>query len=138
MVYTKKTPWVLIIGIIMAGYAWLVASGTLAGTLEFLHTKGKANEMVTMGYIFGGIGIVVGLWQLFITPKQGSMDYYLSTVGGALLILMCVFVVKYGAEPLFKHESTIRKHDELNGLTPLQKLRAFPEFKNIVFFDPYS
>ena len=102
MVYTKKTPWVLIIGIIMAGYAWLVASGTLAGTLEFLHTKGKANEMVTMGYIFGGIGIVVGLWQLFITPKQGSMDYFLSTVGGVMLILLCVFVVKYGAEPLMK------------------------------------
>lgn len=31
-----------------------------------------------------------------------------------------------------------RKHDDLNGLTPLQKLRAFPEFKGIVYFDPYS
>lgn len=31
-----------------------------------------------------------------------------------------------------------RQHDDLNGLTPLQKLRAFPEFKNIVYFDPYS
>lgn len=31
-----------------------------------------------------------------------------------------------------------RKHEELSGLTPLQKLRTFPDFKNIVYFDPYS
>jgi len=31
-----------------------------------------------------------------------------------------------------------RKHEELNGLTPLQKLRSFSDFKNIVYFDPYS
>ena len=31
-----------------------------------------------------------------------------------------------------------RKHEGLNGLTPLQKLRTFPDFKNILYFDPYS
>jgi transposase len=31
-----------------------------------------------------------------------------------------------------------RKHEELSGLTPLQKLRTFGDFKNIVYFDPYS
>jgi len=31
-----------------------------------------------------------------------------------------------------------RKHEELSGLTPLQKLRSFSDFKNIVYFDPYS
>ncbi len=31
-----------------------------------------------------------------------------------------------------------RKQGELNGLTPLQRLRTFPDFKNIVYFDPYS
>jgi uncharacterized membrane protein YadS len=102
MVYTKKTPWVLILGIIMAAYAWLVASGTLAGTLDWLKTKNMAGEMVTMGYVFGGIGIVIGLWQLFISPKEGHIDYYLSTVGGVLLILLLVFLVKWGLEPLFK------------------------------------
>ncbi len=31
-----------------------------------------------------------------------------------------------------------RKHSDLNGLTPLQKLRSYPEYKNIVYFDPYA
>ncbi len=102
MIYTKKSPWVLIIGVIMAGYAFLVQQGVLTGLMKMLHTSGHAGEMVTMGYIFGVIGIVVGLWQLVATPKEGSLDYYLSTVGGALLVLLCVFIVKYGAEPVFK------------------------------------
>lgn len=102
MVYTKKTPWVLIIGILMCAYAWLVQQKYLEGALEALQTGKMAQEMITMGYIFGIIGVVVGLWQLFIQPKEGHLDYYLSTIGGALLILFCVFLVKYGAEPLFK------------------------------------
>ncbi len=102
MIYTKKTPWVLVIGIIMAGYSFLVQQGMLDGMLKALHTTRLAGEMVTMGYIFGAIGIVIGLWQLFASPKVGHADYYLSTVGGALLILLCVFLVKYFAEPLFR------------------------------------
>jgi len=102
MVYTKKTPWVLIIGILMAGYAWLVASGNMNGVMETLKTTKLAGEMVTMGYIFGAIGIVVGLWQLAAKPSEGNADYYLSTIGGALLILLLVFVNKYGLEPIFK------------------------------------
>jgi transposase len=31
-----------------------------------------------------------------------------------------------------------RKNSDLNGLTPLQKLRTYTEFKNVVYFDPYS
>lgn len=102
MIYTKKTPWVLLMGIIMAGYAFLVQQGMLEVMLKWLHTTRLAAEMVTMGYAFGAIGIVIGLWQLFARPKEGHVDYYLSTVGGALLILLCVFIVKYGAEPLFR------------------------------------
>ena len=102
MVYTKKTPAVLIIGIIMAGYAFLVQQGMLDGLLKMLHTSKMTGEMVTMGYIFGVFGIVIGLWQLVASPKEGHLDYYISTVGGALLILLCVFLVKYGAEPVFK------------------------------------
>ena len=102
MIYTKKTPWVLILGIVMAGYAWLVASGNMKETIEFLKTTKLAGEMVTMGYIFGAIGVLVGLWQLAAKPKDGSVDYYLSAIGGVLLILLLVFINKYGLEPLFK------------------------------------
>jgi uncharacterized membrane protein YadS len=102
MVYTKKTPWVLIIGILMAGYAYLVESGNMKATMEALKTTKLAGEMVMMGYIFGGIGIVVGLWQLLAKPSEGNADYYLSTIGGALLILALVFINKYGLEPQMK------------------------------------
>jgi uncharacterized membrane protein YadS len=102
MVYTKKTPWVLILGILMAGYAWLVASGNMDGVMKSLHTAKLAGEMVTMGYIFGAIGIVIGLWQLATKPSEGNADYYLSTVGGAILILTLVFVNKYGLAPWMK------------------------------------
>ncbi len=102
MVYTKKTPWLLIMGIVMAGYALLVQQGALDGMMKALHTTKLSGEMITMGYIFGAIGIVIGLWQMFAAPKEGHLDYYLSAVAGALFILLCVFVVKYGAEPLFK------------------------------------
>jgi len=102
MIYTKKTPWVLIIGIVMAGYAWLVQQGSMNGVMAALHTSKHAGEMVTMGYIFGALGIVIGLWQLAAKPAQGNFDYYASTVGGALLILLLVFVNKYGLEPQMK------------------------------------
>ena len=101
MVYTKRTPWVLIIGVIMALYAFLVQQKMLDGMIKMLAIEKHTAEMVTMGFIFGAIGIVVGAWQFLLKPKEGHVDYYLSTIGGALLILLCVFVVKYGAEPLF-------------------------------------
>jgi len=93
MVYTKKTPWVLIIGIIMAGYAWLVQQGMMKEVMDALHTGKLAGEMVTMGYIFGAIGIVIGLWQMAAKSSEGNFDYYASTVGGALLILLSTSTV---------------------------------------------
>ena len=103
MIYTKKTPLVLIIGIIMVAYAWLVGQGHMKETMELLKTGKLAGEMVTMGYIFGAIGILVGLWQLAVKPGEGQADYYLSAVGGVLLILLLVFFNKYGLEPLMKN-----------------------------------
>lgn len=102
MVYTKRTPWTLIMGIIMLGYAWLVQQGMLDDLIKYMGTSKLVGEMTTMGYIFGAIAIVVGLWQLLATPKEGNLDYYLSTVAGAIFILLLVFVVKYYAEPMFK------------------------------------
>ena len=100
MVYTRRTPWTLIVGIIMVTYAWLVQSGTLDGVIKYLGTGRHVGEMLTLGYIFGGIAILAGLWQLVAKPAEGHFDYYLSIVGGVTFIMLVAFVVKWGLDPL--------------------------------------
>jgi uncharacterized membrane protein YadS len=99
MVYTKKTPWTLIIGIIMVGYAYLVSAGVMEPVIKYLHTSKLTGEMVTMGYICGIIAIVVGLWQALASPKEGHFDYYMSTIGGLAFILVITFIVKWVLDP---------------------------------------
>ncbi|MFP5349866.1 MAG: hypothetical protein ACLGHO_08515, partial [Gammaproteobacteria bacterium] len=70
MVYTKRTPWTLIMGIIMVAYAWAVKAGMLEGVLKSLNTTKLTPEMITLGFIIGGIAIVVGLWQLAAKPSE--------------------------------------------------------------------
>lgn len=71
MVHRNKTPWMLLIGVSVVGYAWLVQPGMTKETMDAL----TADEMVTMGgYIFGAIGIVIGLWQLAAKPKEGHTE----------------------------------------------------------------
>ncbi|MBI5613165.1 MAG: putative sulfate exporter family transporter [Gammaproteobacteria bacterium] len=99
MIYTKKTPWTLIMGIIMVAYAYLVKSGVLEPLIKYLGTGKLTGEMVTLGYVFGGIAIVVGLLQLAVKFKEGHADYYLSTIGGLTFIMLVAFVVKWGLDP---------------------------------------
>jgi len=100
MIYTKKTPWTLIMGVIMAGYAYMVQTGAMEPLIKLLHTSKYTGEMVTMGFAFGGVAIVVGLWQLLASPKQGTADYYLSTIAGLTFIMLLAFVVKWGLDPM--------------------------------------
>ncbi|MCR4347259.1 MAG: YeiH family protein [Sulfuricaulis sp.] len=100
MIYTKKTPWTLIMGVIMVAYAYMVSAGMMEPLIKLLHTGKHAGEMVTLGYWFGGIAVVVGLWQLLATPKQGQADYYISTIGGLMFIMLIAFVVKWGLDPM--------------------------------------
>jgi uncharacterized membrane protein YadS len=99
MIYTKKTPWTLILGLIMVAYAYLVQAGVMEPVIKYLHTAKLTGEMVTMGYVCGIIAVVVGLWQLAAKPKEGQADYYLSTVGGLAFILLVAFVVKWVLDP---------------------------------------
>jgi len=99
MTYTKKTPWTLILGIIMVAYAYMVQAGIMEPVLKYLHTGKLAGEMVTMGYTAGIIAIVVGLWQAFATSKPGNFDYYMSTIGGLAFIMVVVFIVKWVLDP---------------------------------------
>jgi uncharacterized integral membrane protein (TIGR00698 family) len=106
MIYTQKTPWTLIIGIIMVAFGYMVQAGVLEPLTSYLHTTkylGKAGapgEMIMMPFVCGIIAIVVGLWQFAVKPKEGNLDYYLSTVAGVSFILMIAFIVKWGLDPL--------------------------------------
>jgi len=100
MVYTKRTIWPLVIGIVMVGYAYLVQSGQLEPLLKYLNTGRYTGEMLALGYICGGISILAGLWHLAATPKEGLTDYYISTIAGVAFIMLVAFVVKWGLDPL--------------------------------------
>ena len=100
MVYSQRTPWTLIMGIVMVAYAYLVKSGALDAAIKFLNTTRYTGEMQTLGYTFGGIAVVVGLWQLLAKSAEGHADYYLSTVGGVTFIMLIAFIVKWGLDPL--------------------------------------
>ncbi len=100
MVYTRRTVWPLVFGIIMAAYAYLVQSGAMEPVIKFLGTGRIVGEMQILGYAFGAIGILAGLWQLLASPKEGQTDYILSTVGGVVFIMMVAFIVKWGLDPL--------------------------------------
>jgi uncharacterized membrane protein YadS len=106
MIYTNKTVWTLVLGIIMVAFGYLVQAGALnpmidfLGSTKFVGTPESPGEMIVMPFVCGIIAIVVGLWQFAVKPKQGNLDYYLSTVGGVMFILTIAFVVKWGLDPL--------------------------------------
>jgi len=99
MVYSQKTPWTLVMGLIMVAYAYAVQSGAMAGVIKYLGTDRHAGEMQILGYAFGGIAVAVGLWQLVAKTAEGHIDYYLSTVGGVTFIMLVAFIVKWGLDP---------------------------------------
>lgn len=100
MVYTQRTPWTLVMGVIMVAYAYMVQNGMMAPLIKFLNTGRHIGEMLTLGYAFGAVAILVGLWQLFASTKQGHVDYFLSTIAGLTFIMLIAFVVKWGLDPM--------------------------------------
>jgi transposase len=42
------------------------------------------------------------------------------------------------AKQFVVHWNNHRRQDDMNGLTPLQKLRTFSEFKHVTYFDPFE
>ncbi len=99
MVYTKKHPALLIMGIIFIGIAFLADSGAMSGLIEYLSAKKYTGEMIAMGYAFGVLGFVVGAWHMWGTHKEGNADYYLSTIAGGLFILLIAMVVRWYVAP---------------------------------------
>jgi hypothetical protein len=75
MVYTKKHPALLIMGIIFVAIAFMADSGNMAGLIGYLKAKKYVAEMVGMGYAFGSIAVVIGALHLFGSHNEGNLDY---------------------------------------------------------------
>jgi hypothetical protein len=63
MVYTRKNPALLIIGIVLLAHGFLIAGGYMGGVVKYLSLTRVVGEMTNLSYIFGTIAVVVGLWQ---------------------------------------------------------------------------
>ena len=99
MVYTKKHPALLIMGVVFIAIAYLADSGAMANLIGYLHAKKYVGEMVGMGYAFGALGVIVGIWHLVGTHSEGNADYYLSSIAGAIFILLLAMIVRWYLAP---------------------------------------
>ena len=100
MVYTHKHPALLIIAVIMLGIGISTSMGLMNGVIDYLHLKKVAGEMETMSLAFGAIALIVGLWHQFGRHDKGSqLDYYGSTIAGAMFILLIAMLIKWFVAP---------------------------------------
>jgi hypothetical protein len=56
MVYTKKHPALLIMGVIFIVIAFMATSDATSGLIGYLKIKKYIGEMTGMGYAFGNVG----------------------------------------------------------------------------------
>lgn len=99
MVYTKKNPAPLILGVVFLLIAVTLQMGLQAGLVEYLGIGKKTAEMINTSYVAGIIGVVAGIWYLVGTHREGHLDYYASTVGGVLFILVIAMVIRWYVAP---------------------------------------
>lgn len=101
MVYTKKSPALLIIGIIMLAIWFMADSGALSGYIE--HLGGKKykymGELTSMPLYFGIIAAAIGIWQLIGKHTEGQWDYYSSSIAGGMFILLIAMTVRWFVAP---------------------------------------
>ncbi len=102
MVYTKKSPALFIIGVIMLAIWYMADSGMLAPYIEHLAAGKKykyLSELTTIPMYFGIIAAAIGLWQWFGSHKEGHWDYYSSSVAGGMFILLIAMLVRWFVAP---------------------------------------
>lgn len=99
MVYTKKSPALLIIGLVLLAFWFAVNGGYVEGLLKYLGTARAKPEMIQLSLFFGVVSVVIGLWSLFGPHKEGNLDYYLSTIAGGMFILGVAMIVKWFLAP---------------------------------------
>lgn len=102
MVYTKKSPALFIIGVIMLAIWYLADSGMMAPYIEHLAAGKKykyLGELTTIPLYFGVIAALIGLWQWFGAHTEGHWDYYSSTIAGGMFILLIAMLVRWFIAP---------------------------------------
>ena len=101
MVYTNKSSALFVIGIIMLAIWYLASSELLSAYLQHLSgSKYKYHgELLSLPLYFGIFSVITGLWQWLGTHKEGAFDYYISTVAGAMFILLIAMLVRWFIAP---------------------------------------
>mgnify|MGYP002279071346 CR=1 FL=1 len=87
-------------GVIFLAIAFLADSGSMGDIIAVFKNKKYVGEMVGMGYAFGIIGVVIGAWHMWGSHKEGDMDYYLSSIAGAMFILLVAMLVRWYLAPI--------------------------------------
>ena len=102
MVYTKNSPALLIIGLVMLAIWYFAVSGMLAPVIEHLAAGKKysyTSELITIPLYFGVVATAFGIWQQFGAHKEGHWDYYSSTIAGGMFILLITMLVRWFIAP---------------------------------------
>jgi len=99
MVYTQKNPAPLILGVIFLLIAVTLQMGLQEGLVGYLDIGKKTAEMINTSYVAGIIGVVAGIWYLVGSHREGHLDYYMSTVGGVLFILVISMIIRWYVAP---------------------------------------
>jgi len=102
MVYTKKSPALLIIGLIMLAIWYMGSTGMMSGYIEHLAAGKKykyLGEINSLALYFGVIAAAFGAWQLFGSHKEGDFDYFSSTLAGGMFILLIAMLVRWFFAP---------------------------------------
>ena len=100
MVYTQRSPALLVMGLIMLAIGASVSLGLQDGIIKYLGIDKIVWEMTSLTYVFGAIGVVVGVWHLFGRHVEGNLDYYLSAVAGATFILLIAMLIRWYLDPI--------------------------------------
>jgi uncharacterized membrane protein YadS len=102
MVYTKKSPALFIIGVVLLAIWYLSSNGMMNGFYEHLAMGKKykmMGEVTTLPLYFGILSVAVGLWQWLGSHKEGHLDYYSSTIAGGMFILLVAMLVRWYVAP---------------------------------------
>ena len=102
MVYTKKSPALFIIGLIMLAIWYMADTNILQPYIDHLAAGKKykyGSELTSIPLYFGIIAVVIGLWQWFGKHTEGHWDYYSSTIAGGMFILLIAMLVRWFIAP---------------------------------------